>query len=73
MLAGISISVPGKGRQRVALVACQGTEPVATSATIYFTLDAPLGGTDSGPKMGAFAAFADPIGNEFGLYEESQR
>jgi len=23
-----------------------------------------------GPDMGAFAAFADPVGNEFGLYEE---
>jgi predicted enzyme related to lactoylglutathione lyase len=26
--------------------------------------------TDIGPQMGAFAAFADPVGNEFGLYEE---
>lgn len=26
--------------------------------------------TDIGPRMGAFAAFADPLGNEFGLYEE---
>jgi predicted enzyme related to lactoylglutathione lyase len=26
-----------------------------------------------GPNMGAFAAFADPIGNEFGLYEEARR
>jgi hypothetical protein len=26
--------------------------------------------TDIGPGMGAFAAFADPVGNEFGLYEE---
>jgi hypothetical protein len=26
--------------------------------------------TTIGPKMGAFAAFADPAGNEFGLYEE---
>lgn len=26
-----------------------------------------------GPNMGAFAVFADPIGNEFGLYEEPQR
>jgi predicted enzyme related to lactoylglutathione lyase len=25
---------------------------------------------DIGPGMGAFAAFADPVGNEFGLYEE---
>ena len=25
---------------------------------------------DIGPNMGAFAAFADPVGNEFGLYEE---
>jgi len=25
--------------------------------------------TDIGPSMGAFAAFADPVGNEFGLYE----
>ena len=23
-----------------------------------------------GPGMGAFAVFADPVGNEFGLYEE---
>ena len=23
-----------------------------------------------GPGMGAFAAFTDPVGNEFGLYEE---
>jgi predicted enzyme related to lactoylglutathione lyase len=23
-----------------------------------------------GANMGAFAAFADPVGNEFGLYEE---
>ena len=23
-----------------------------------------------GKSMGAFAAFADPVGNEFGLYEE---
>ena len=26
-----------------------------------------------GPAMGAFAAFADPVGNEFGLYEEPAR
>jgi hypothetical protein len=26
--------------------------------------------TNIGPGMGAFAAFADPVGNEFGLYEE---
>jgi predicted enzyme related to lactoylglutathione lyase len=26
--------------------------------------------TEIGPKMGAFAVFADPVGNEFGLYEE---
>ena len=26
--------------------------------------------TDIGPGMGAFAAFADPAGAEFGLYEE---
>ena len=25
--------------------------------------------TDIGPNMGAFAIFADPVGNEFGLYE----
>ena len=25
---------------------------------------------DIGPNMGAFAIFADPVGNEFGLYEE---
>ena len=29
--------------------------------------------TDIGAGMGAFAAFADPVGNEFGLYEEPQR
>jgi predicted enzyme related to lactoylglutathione lyase len=28
---------------------------------------------DIGPGMGAFAAFADPVGNEFGLYEEPAR
>ena len=28
---------------------------------------------DIGPNMGAFAAFADPVGNEFGLYEEPHR
>jgi predicted enzyme related to lactoylglutathione lyase len=26
-----------------------------------------------GPNMGAFAVFADPVGNEFGLYEEPRR
>lgn len=26
-----------------------------------------------GPNMGAFAAFADAVGNEFGLYEEPRR
>jgi uncharacterized protein len=26
--------------------------------------------TEIGPGMGAFAAFEDPVGNEFGLYEE---
>ena len=29
--------------------------------------------TDIGPNMGAFAAFTDPVGNEFGLYEEPTR
>src|SRR4030095_3619551 len=29
--------------------------------------------TDIGPNLGAFAAFTDPVGNEFGLYEEPQR
>jgi predicted enzyme related to lactoylglutathione lyase len=29
--------------------------------------------TDIGPNMGAFAAFTDPVGNEFGPYEEPQR
>ena len=29
--------------------------------------------TNIGPNMGAFAAFADPVGNEFGLYEEPLR
>jgi len=28
---------------------------------------------DIGPGMGAFAVFADPVGNEFGLYEEPRR
>jgi predicted enzyme related to lactoylglutathione lyase len=26
--------------------------------------------TEIGPGMGAFAIFTDPVGNEFGLYEE---
>ena len=26
--------------------------------------------TEIGPRMGAFAIFTDPVGNEFGLYEE---
>ena len=29
--------------------------------------------TEIGPGMGAFAAFEDPVGNEFGLYEEPRR
>ena len=29
--------------------------------------------TDIGPGMGAFAAFADPAGAEFGLYEEPRK
>ena len=29
--------------------------------------------TAIGPGMGWFAAFADPVGNEWGLYEEPQR
>ena len=29
--------------------------------------------TDIGPGMGAFAVFTDPVGNEFGLYEEPNR
>jgi len=29
--------------------------------------------TDIGPNMGAFAVFADPVGNQFGLYEEPGR
>jgi len=29
--------------------------------------------TDIGPGMGAFAIFMDPVGNEFGLYEEPAR
>ena len=28
---------------------------------------------DIGPGLGAFAAFLDPVGNEFGLYEEPGR
>jgi predicted enzyme related to lactoylglutathione lyase len=29
--------------------------------------------TEIGAGMGAFAVFADPVGNEFGLYEEPPR
>ena len=29
--------------------------------------------THIGHNMGAFAAFTDPVGNEFGLYEEPKR
>ena len=29
--------------------------------------------TDIGQSMGAFAVFTDPVGNEFGLYEEPKR
>jgi predicted enzyme related to lactoylglutathione lyase len=29
--------------------------------------------TEIGPNSGAFAAFADPAGAEFGLYEEPKR
>ena len=29
--------------------------------------------TEIGPGIGAFAVFASPVGNEFGLYEEPQR
>ena len=29
--------------------------------------------TEIRPGMGAFAAFLDPVGNEFGLYEEPRR
>lgn len=29
--------------------------------------------TEIGPGLGAFAAFADSVGNEFGLYEEPKR
>ena len=29
--------------------------------------------TDIGQNMGAFAVFTDPVGNEFGLYEEPKR
>ena len=29
--------------------------------------------TEIGSGMGAFAVFADPVGNEFGLYEEPRR
>ena len=29
--------------------------------------------TALGPRMGAFAVFEDPAGNEFGLYEEAAR
>jgi predicted enzyme related to lactoylglutathione lyase len=31
------------------------------------------GRTDIGSGMGAFAAFVDPVGNEFGLYEEPRQ
>ena len=30
-------------------------------------------GWGDGPGMGAFAAFTDRVGNEFGLYEEPRR
>ena len=29
--------------------------------------------TDIGPGMGTFLVFVDPVGNEFGLYEEPRR
>jgi len=29
--------------------------------------------TEIGPGLGAFAVFVDPVGNEFGLYEEPRR
>ena len=29
--------------------------------------------TNIGTGMGAFAVFLDPVGNEFGLYEEPRR
>jgi predicted enzyme related to lactoylglutathione lyase len=29
--------------------------------------------TEIAPGLGAFAAFTDPVGNEFGLYEEPRR
>jgi predicted enzyme related to lactoylglutathione lyase len=29
--------------------------------------------TEIGQNMGAFAVFTDPVGNEFGLYEEPQK
>jgi predicted enzyme related to lactoylglutathione lyase len=29
--------------------------------------------TEIGRDMGAFAVFTDPVGNEFGLYEEPKR
>jgi len=29
--------------------------------------------TEIGQDMGAFAVFSDPVGNEFGLYEEPKR
>jgi predicted enzyme related to lactoylglutathione lyase len=29
--------------------------------------------TDIAPQMGAFDAFTDPVGNEFGLYEQPTR
>ena len=29
--------------------------------------------TEISPGMGAFAVFTDPVGNEFGLYEEPRR
>lgn len=29
--------------------------------------------TEIGENMGAFAAFTDPVGNEFGLYEDPKR
>jgi uncharacterized protein len=66
----------------------EGDHTPAESTRIYIMVDAiaetlpkieAAGGrtitprTEIGTGMGAFAAFTDPAGNEFGLYEESRR
>lgn len=60
---------PG-GRTRVYIMVDSITETLGRIAGAGGKVLTPR--TDIGPNMGAFAAFADPAGNEFGLYEEPQ-